>query len=154
MLPYVYPCAHKRPPLFSPHKPKLPRPCCPLAGGRFCVASRTGGVAAKRPAGAGAGAGSRPAAGSGRPEDEDDGPEWPLGWLLNGCGGLAVDLTGPLLWRWKDGIDRAFMRRWAWAGVADGGGGAAGDAGCVDASPRRGMGNEEAGVAGGFVHEP
>ncbi|PNW73492.1 hypothetical protein CHLRE_14g633900v5 [Chlamydomonas reinhardtii] len=81
-------------------------------GGRFCVASRTGGVAAKRPAGAGAGAGSRPAAGSGRPEDEDDGPEWPLGWLLNGCGGLAVDLTGPLLWRWKDGIDRAFMRRY------------------------------------------
>ncbi|KAG2431237.1 hypothetical protein HXX76_009765 [Chlamydomonas incerta] len=80
-------------------------------GGRFCVASRTGGGGASdRPAAAGA-AGAA-GAGSGPGGEPDDGPEWPLGWLLNGCGGLAVGLTGPLLWRWKDGIDRAFMRRY------------------------------------------
>ncbi|KAG2447947.1 hypothetical protein HYH02_006978 [Chlamydomonas schloesseri] len=92
--------------------------------------------AAQNHPGAGAGAGGRSGGGGGgghgdvEEDAADDGPEWPLGWLLNGCGGLAVRLTGPLLWRWKDGIDRAFMRRYGeglppgdWQRDADGWGG-------------------------------
>ncbi|KAG2497019.1 hypothetical protein HYH03_005022 [Edaphochlamys debaryana] len=67
-------------------------------GDRFCVASRTGGQAGT-------------AAGSHGKGAEGDGPEWPLGWLLNGGGGRAA-WSGPLLWAWKDRIDRAFMRKY------------------------------------------
>ncbi len=34
------------------------------------------------------------------------------GWLLNGCGGAGAAVAGPLLWQWKDSIDRAFMQKY------------------------------------------
>ncbi|KXZ45717.1 hypothetical protein GPECTOR_51g703 [Gonium pectorale] len=80
-------------------------------GDRFCIASRTGAPGTTANATRRRdrdGSSSSGATGS----MEGDGPEWPLGWLLNGCGGAAVALTGPLLWLWKDAIDRAFMRRY------------------------------------------
>lgn len=38
--------------------------------------------------------------------------QWWAGWLLNGCGGAGAIIAGPLLWQWKDSIDRAFMRKY------------------------------------------
>ncbi|GLC42847.1 hypothetical protein PLESTB_001430200 [Pleodorina starrii] len=101
-------------------------------GDRFCVASRTAGPEYGRgrrrrgTAGGAAGGGGisrtqydSTIGGTAAPGDAvgegyggEEAGEWLVGWLLNGFGGLLVGLTGPLLWRWKDSIDRAFMRKY------------------------------------------
>ncbi|GIL87856.1 hypothetical protein Vretifemale_15848 [Volvox reticuliferus] len=85
-------------------------------GDRFCVASRTGVSGGSRPTRRRPGGRERARGGhsAGRRSDavEEEGDEWLLGWILNGLGGLFINVTGPLLWRWKDTIDRAFMRRY------------------------------------------
>ncbi|PNH06604.1 hypothetical protein TSOC_007041, partial [Tetrabaena socialis] len=75
------------------------------SGDKYCVASQTGGGLPEDDA---SGKGSSRARSGPGPSTG----EWTAGWLLNGFGGwgCAGHVAGRLLWRWKDQIDRAFMR--------------------------------------------